>query len=45
MSETSIAAAAEPTSFAFDPLSDEQIAIILKRYPPGRQASAVIPVL
>ena len=45
MSETSLAAAAEPTSFAFDPLSDEQIAIILKRYPPGRQASAVIPVL
>lgn len=35
----------EPTSFAFDAESEAQIEKILKRYPPGKQASAVIPLL
>jgi len=35
----------EPASFAFDADSEAQIATILKRYPPGKQASAVIPLL
>ena len=35
----------EPESFAFDSYSNDQIDIILKRYPPERRASAVIPVL
>ena len=38
-------AVAEPTSFDFDALSRSQIDTILKRYPPERSASAVIPVL
>jgi NADH-quinone oxidoreductase subunit E len=38
-------AVAEPESFAFDSHAQDQIAIILKRYPPERKASAVIPVL
>jgi NADH-quinone oxidoreductase E subunit len=38
-------AVAEPESFAFDAHSQEQIAVILRRYPPERRASAVIPVL
>ena len=33
------------TPFAFDADSDAQIEIILKRYPPSRRASAVIPLL
>ena len=45
MSETYAAEVAEPASFAFDARSQEQIETILKRYPPERQASAVIPVL
>jgi NADH-quinone oxidoreductase subunit E len=36
---------AEPTSFAFDADSEAQIAKILPRYPAGKQASAVIPLL
>jgi NADH-quinone oxidoreductase subunit E len=36
---------AEPASFAFDADSEEQIARILARYPEGKQASAVIPLL
>ena len=35
----------EPDSFAFDPESEAKIATILKRYPEGKQASAVIPLL
>jgi NADH-quinone oxidoreductase subunit E len=36
---------AEPDSFAFDAESEAKIAEILKRYPEGRQASAVVPLL
>lgn len=36
---------AEPESFAFDAESEAKIATILKRYPDGKQASAVIPLL
>ena len=35
----------EPESFAFDTESEAKIATILKRYPEGKQASAVIPLL
>ncbi len=35
----------EPTSFAFDAESEAKIATIIKRYPEGKQASAVIPLL
>ena len=35
----------EPDSFAFDAESEAKIASILKRYPEGKQASAVIPLL
>jgi NADH-quinone oxidoreductase subunit E len=35
----------EPTSFAFDAESEAKIATILPRYPEGKQASAVIPLL
>ena len=35
----------EPDSFAFDAESEVKIATILKRYPEGKQASAVIPLL
>ena len=35
----------EPESFAFDAESEAKIATILKRYPEGNQASAVIPLL
>lgn len=35
----------EPTSFAFDAESEAKIASIIKRYPEGKQASAVIPAL
>lgn len=36
---------AEPEDFAFDAESEAKIATILKRYPEGKQASAVIPLL
>ncbi|CAH0153122.1 NAD(P)H-dependent oxidoreductase subunit E [Roseomonas sp. CECT 9278] len=36
---------AEPESFAFDAESEAKIATILPRYPEGKQASAVIPLL
>jgi NADH-quinone oxidoreductase subunit E len=36
---------AEPKDFAFDAESEAQIAKILPRYPEGKQASAVIPLL
>jgi NADH-quinone oxidoreductase subunit E len=35
----------EPTAFAFDAESEAKIATIIKRYPEGKQASAVIPLL
>jgi NADH-quinone oxidoreductase subunit E len=35
----------QPTSFAFDSESEAEIADVVARYPAGRQASAVIPVL
>lgn len=35
----------EPENFAFDSESEAKIATILKRYPEGKQASAVIPLL
>ena len=35
----------EPESFAFDAESEAKITTILKRYPEGKQASAVIPLL
>ena len=36
---------AQPACFAFDAASEAEIAKIVTRYPPGRQASAVIPLL
>jgi len=39
------AEAEQPTHFEFDAASNAQIETIIKRYPPGRQASAVIPLL
>lgn len=36
---------AEPESFAFDADSEAKIASIIRRYPEGKQASAVIPLL
>jgi NADH-quinone oxidoreductase subunit E len=38
-------AQAEPASFSFDAESEALIARILLKYPPGRQASAVLPLL
>jgi NADH-quinone oxidoreductase subunit E len=35
----------QPESFAFDTESQAAIETIVKRYPPGKQASAVIPLL
>ena len=35
----------QPDSFSFDAESNTAIETIVKRYPPGRQASAVIPLL
>src|SRR6185312_13787667 len=35
----------QPASFAFDAESSAEIDKIVAKYPPGRQASAVIPVL
>jgi NADH-quinone oxidoreductase subunit E len=35
----------EPTSFEFDAASEAQIAQIIPRYPAGKQASAVMPLL
>jgi NADH-quinone oxidoreductase subunit E len=35
----------EPTQFAFDAESEAKIATIIARYPEGKQASAVIPLL
>jgi NADH-quinone oxidoreductase subunit E len=45
MAETNGSAFEQPTSFAFDAESEAEIAKIVTRYPAGRQASAVLPVL
>jgi NADH-quinone oxidoreductase E subunit len=37
--------AAQPASFAFTPENVEKAKAIIAKYPPGRQASAVIPLL
>lgn len=37
--------AGQPESFAFDSASEEEIVRHVAKYPPGRQASAVIPLL
>jgi NADH-quinone oxidoreductase subunit E len=39
------AAQAEPDSFAFDAQSEADIEVVLGKYPAGRQASGVIPLL
>jgi len=45
MAETNGSAFEQPTSFALDEESEAEIAKVVTRYPPGRQASAVIPAL
>ena len=45
MAETSTAAFAQPTEFAFDAESNAAIETVLAKYPAGRQASGVIPLL
>jgi NADH-quinone oxidoreductase subunit E len=45
MTETNGSAFEQPASFAFDAESEAEIAKIVARYPAGRQASAVLPVL
>ena len=43
--QVGIQAPEQPTHFAFDDASEHEIAPILAKYPPGRQASGVIPLL
>ena len=45
MADTNGSAFDQPAGFAFDAESEAEIARIVTRYPPGRQASAVLPVL
>jgi len=45
MAESSTADFVQPTGFAFDAESDAAIEAAVAKYPPGRQASAVIPLL
>ena len=45
MAESSTADFVQPTDFAFDATSDAAIEVAVAKYPPGRQASAVIPLL
>jgi NADH-quinone oxidoreductase subunit E len=45
MAQTSNASVVQPESFAFDSESEAEITKIVAKYPEGRQASAVIPVL
>jgi NADH-quinone oxidoreductase subunit E len=45
MAVTSKVAFDQPDSFAFDADSQAQIGPILAKYPPGKQASAVLPML
>ncbi|MGE0225265.1 MAG: NAD(P)H-dependent oxidoreductase subunit E [Acetobacteraceae bacterium] len=45
MAANNAASFEQPASFAFDADSDAELAKIIARYPPGKQASAVIPAL
>jgi NADH-quinone oxidoreductase subunit E len=45
MMATNGSAFEQPASFAFDEASEAEIAHLVTKYPPGRQASAVIPAL
>ena len=45
MAETAPAAFEQPDSFAFDAESQAEIAKTLAKYPPGKQASGVLPLL
>src|SRR6201999_129237 len=45
MAESSNASVVQPDSFALDSEREAEIAKIIARYPPGRQASAVLPAL
>ena len=45
MAQTPNASVVQPDSFAFDAESEAEIVKIVAKYPPGRQASAVIPAL
>jgi len=45
MADTSPAEFVQPASFSFDAESEAAIARIVGKYPPGKQASAVLPLL
>jgi NADH-quinone oxidoreductase E subunit len=45
MAETGNADFVQPESFAFDAESEAAISLLIAKYPPGKQASAVIPML
>ena len=45
MAETATAAFEQPESFAFDAESQAEIAQTIAKYPAGKQASAVLPLL
>jgi len=45
MAETAPAAFVQPDSFAFDAASEAEIATIIAKYPAGKQASGVLPLL
>jgi NADH-quinone oxidoreductase subunit E len=45
MAETDTSAVVQPAHFAFDAESEAKIAVFLKKYPEGKQASAVLPLL
>jgi NADH-quinone oxidoreductase subunit E len=45
MAESSTADFVQPTSFEFDAESNAAIDIVVAKYPPGKQASGVIPLL
>jgi NADH-quinone oxidoreductase E subunit len=45
MAESSTAGVVQPTSFEFDADSNAAIEAVIAKYPPGRQASGVIPLL
>jgi NADH-quinone oxidoreductase E subunit len=45
MADSHAGAFEQPSSFAFDAASEAEIEMVVARYPVGRQASAVIPLL
>jgi NADH-quinone oxidoreductase subunit E len=45
MAETAAAHVVQPDSFAFDAESQAEIATTIAKYPPGKQASGVLPLL